>query len=134
MFRYSSSINVLSKSKTVEQISEILNMKSDDQKKNRKNELIDTTKKNEDNVWVLKSSTDPSLPIENQIEDLFLKIKNNKKNFRLLYNDCKVKCSCIIEGDKGNEEDYNPEIGFPPNLIKDLSDINADLEIELFLS
>jgi hypothetical protein len=130
MLKYYSSIDVFSKSLNAEEIENILNIKFDEKREIGQPRTKKTILKYTENVWILKSHTDPNIPLKNHLENLFEKIGPNIKNFSQLVNNCEVQCSCIIEGD---EEDGNPEINFPSNLIKKLSLINASIDVDLYI-
>ena len=129
MLKYFSSIKVFSKSLSAEEIENILNVKFDEKRK-----IGDPRSKSiltfSENVWILKSSISPDLPLSDHVENLFEKIGPEIKNFPKIENTCEVECSCIIEG---NEEDGSPEINFPPGLIKKLSLINAGIDVDMYL-
>jgi hypothetical protein len=59
-----------------------------------------------DNIWILKSSADTSLPLSHHVENLSEKIGSNMKYFSLLTKNCEVVCQCLIEGD---QEENRPE-------------------------
>jgi len=130
MLKFYSSIDVFSKSLDAEEIGNILKIKFDEKREIGQLRAKNSILKYAENVWKLKSNTDPNLPLDNHIENLFEKIGPNIKNFTQLENNCEVQCSCIIEGD---EEDGNPEINFPSNLIKKLSLINASIDVDLYI-
>jgi len=132
MIKYYSSIRVLSKSLNAEEIGNILSIKFDEKREIGQPRTKKTILKFTENVWILKSNTDPNLPLENHIENLFEKIGPEIKNFsQLEEKNCEVVCQCIIEGDY--EEDGYPEIYFSPNLIKNLSLINASIDVDLYI-
>ena len=130
MLKFYSSIDVFSKSLNAEEIENILNIKFDEKSEIGQPRTKKTILKFTENIWTLKSNTDPNIPLKNHIENLFEKIGPNIKNFPQLGNNCEVQCSCIIDGD---EDDGNPEINFPSNLIKKLSLINASIDVDLYI-
>ncbi len=132
MLKYYSSIRVLSKALTAEDIENILNIKFDEKREIGQPRTIKTILKFNENIWILKSNTEANLPLENHIENLFEKIGPEIKNFpKLDENNCEVVCQCIIEGN--SEEDGYPEIYFSPNLIKKLSIINASIDVDIYI-
>ena len=130
MLKYYASIDVFSKSLNAENIENILNIKYDEKREIGQPRAKKTILKYTENIWKLKSNTDPNLPLEHHIENLLERIGPNIKNFSQLGDNCEVQCSCIIEGE---EEDGTPEIGFPSSLIQKLSLLNASIDVDLYI-
>lgn len=132
MIKYIANLSVFSKELTAEDIEDILSIKADKKKKmgDKRIEYEKCILRNEENIWVLTSKIDPSLPLSEQIESLFKRIRPKIKNFSLIEKKCEVVFDCIVEGDL---DDGNPELNFPTRLIKDFSLINASLDIDLYL-
>ena len=57
-------------------------------------------------------------------------IRPKINNLLPLNDNCEVICQCVVER---NEEDGSPEINFQSNLIKDLSSINASLDVDIYI-
>ncbi len=105
----------------------------------QKNELISSKSilKNKVNGWVIFSGYYVKDEIEKHLKGLFEKINKNKNGFKYLCNkyDSELAISLTIYYNKYNdEEEHNtPALHFDKEIIKLLSELNSEIDIDLYV-
>jgi len=80
------------------------------------------------NYWALSSGLDKSEKIDKHVETLLGKIRPNKRHFVRVGNRFHPVLSCVVYSYGGDR----PCLGFSRTVIKELAELGADIDIDLY--
>jgi len=85
--------------------------------------------KKKDNAWLLDSGIQPLDGFEKHVTGLFQKIEPHMEKFVEFANECPPVLSCIVRSYDGDR----PYMGFESQMVKKLAQLNATIDIDLYI-
>ncbi len=120
-------LSIFTKSYTPEELNKIIGINADKIMHCGEARSKGSSMKWEENVWVITSTKKESNILSEHIRELLDRIKPFSDKLLKLQN-CEIQFDCIIEGDE------NPELSFSNDLMRDISNLNASLDIDMYVA
>lgn len=126
--KYKGNFSIFSKELTPEELNSLLGIGADAMMYIGEPRAKGSKLKWEENVWVLRSTRDPEKPLSEHLQELVERLLPYFERLEMVIDRCEFIFDCVIEGDD------NPELNFPPQLIKSIAKLNASLDVDLYVA
>jgi hypothetical protein len=125
---YKGNFSIFSKKLTPEELNSLLGITADAMMHIGEPRVKGSKLKWDENVWVLRSKSESGRPLAEHLQELIDRLLPHSERLEMVVDKCEFFFDCVIEGDE------NPELNFPPQLIKSIAKLNAALDVDLYVA